>query len=120
MGSSELTLSNYGMLSPHLEKLSLLKDLKVLDLSHNKLDKFPIAILSLTYLEKLNLNHNNLISLPSGLGDLPCLRELTFVQNPVDAYFTAIKSFHDIFMLKQYLKSNIDELDWKYIQILFG
>lgn len=57
--------------------------LKDLNLSHNKIKKFPLkeGVGRFANLERLNLSHNNLRRIPVGIGDLTSLTSLNISHN---------------------------------------
>lgn len=61
--------------------LGLLRSLKSLEASHNRLRVLPSSTCALVALELLNLEDNTLTSLPAQLGFLACLRALNVEQN---------------------------------------
>ena len=63
--------------------MSLLGDLRKLDLSHNKIVKIPSSINNCKKLEKINISDNNIEHLPLSLGNLPSLQVLLATNNPL-------------------------------------
>ena len=118
--ATELDLSNFGLETHQVEHLSLFKKLSILNLSNNKLEKFPIEILTLSNLKSLNLNYNKLVSLPSDLGGLTHLTHFTFSHNPITTHFQVILEMKSVLKLKTYLLGNTNnKFDWKYLQAVF-
>ena len=64
------------------DHVSVLRNLKKLDLSGNYLTIFPEAILELTELTKLYLSNNQLHTLPKSLRKLAKLVTLNLISNP--------------------------------------
>ena len=64
-----------------IDPLRLSKLLKVVDISHNKLDDLPSFILDMPALEELYLSHNELTTLPHNLWECRTLRELDVSYN---------------------------------------
>lgn len=121
----KLELSSQGI--KHLDQnLSLLKNLKVLDLSSNlikKIDKFPILnkleVLNLTHnfledfpaelptnLKELDISYNNIKELPNKLL-LKSLSILHFQGNPVNCEEKSIEKFAHILKLKLIIPESI-------------
>ncbi len=70
----------------NLEKipsLRVLKSLKKLDLSHNKISTIRIGANSLESLEELLLNSNQILEIPKDLTALPCLEVLDLGNNKI-------------------------------------
>ena len=63
----------------HSSRLS--QSLKMVDISHNKLDELPSFILDLPALENLSVSHNELTTLPHNLWECSTLRELYVSHN---------------------------------------
>lgn len=63
-------------------KLATLKNLKVLDLSHNKLEHLP-DFSQMTELRSLNVSQNRLTQWPAGVDDLPFLTQLDLRGNRI-------------------------------------
>jgi len=61
------------------------KNLRELDLSHNKIDSLPAAIGTLTQLERLNLSSNNISQLPDEIGKLTALTYLGLNRNVIES-----------------------------------
>ncbi|KAL0265936.1 UNVERIFIED_CONTAM: hypothetical protein PYX00_011653 [Menopon gallinae] len=80
------------------------KDLKNLDLSHNRLATFPKEIESLSQLRRLYLNHNQLTTLPGEIGSLSQLRWLYLNHNQLTTLPGEIGSLSQL--QKLYLNHN--------------
>ncbi|MGQ4873147.1 MAG: leucine-rich repeat domain-containing protein [Promethearchaeia archaeon] len=66
-----------------LESIGKLKELKVLDLSINRLHNIPDSIGNLKKLEKLDLSYNNFVDLNEAIGQLRSLKELNISSNKI-------------------------------------
>ena len=64
-----------------IDSVRLSNSLKVVDISHNKLDDLPSFILELTALGELNVSHNELKTLPHNLWKCSTLKELNASHN---------------------------------------
>lgn len=72
----------------------LIKTLKKLNLSNNKLQYLPEQLVKLQALMTLNLDNNNLTVLPSGVGNLRCLRNLSVARNKITQVPGSMKRLH--------------------------
>jgi Leucine-rich repeat (LRR) protein len=116
--TKNLNLSNTGVIIAHLEPLSIFESLASLDLSNNKLDKFPTPILTLQQLSSLDISHNQIRSLPSKVGNMQSLNVFKFNNNPVEQYLTVAKFGTAI--LKKYLACNeYDKLSMETMDSVF-
>ena len=80
----ELQLKNNFLASVRkdfIDPSRLSQSLKMVDISHNKLDDLPSFILDLPALAELNVSHNELITLPHNLWECRALRELNASYN---------------------------------------
>lgn len=64
-----------------LPKQFACKNLRVLDLSYNKLVSLPADMMRLQHLEKIDLTNNNLTTLPAGWQNLRSLKDLKLTAN---------------------------------------
>ena len=76
-----LDLSNNDLHGSLQAEVRFLKNLKVLDLSHNHLTGVPAEVGQLSQLEVLDLSHNQLTGLPHELGNLKNLKTLDLTGN---------------------------------------
>ena len=86
----KLHMNKLTLTQASASKLASLKNLRVLDLSHNKLNLAP-DFSQMTELRSLNLSQNRLTQWPAGVGNLPHLTHLDLRANRLvtvpDAYF---------------------------------
>ncbi|MEJ2249188.1 MAG: leucine-rich repeat domain-containing protein [Candidatus Lokiarchaeota archaeon] len=66
------------------KSIGILKQLKVLDLSFNNLNRVPSFLVNLKKLEFLDLSNNNIKIIPEFLKKIPNLKKIRFDNNPVD------------------------------------
>ena len=83
-------------------KLLKFKDIKVLDLSYNKIISIPPEIGQLVNLQVLNLSNNNLTSIPPELGQLVNLQELDLSYNQLTSIPTEIGQLTNLQVLSLY------------------
>ncbi|CAG9462784.1 unnamed protein product [Pedinophyceae sp. YPF-701] len=82
----ELRVAGCGVAGPCPPEVATLKQLRVLDLSSNRLTTLPEAIEELTRLEELDVANNDLTTLPARLGLLRAtLRSVSVAGNPLRA-----------------------------------
>mgnify|MGYP006283710741 FL=1 len=94
--SNKLDLSNLGIKElDQIKKLDSLKNLEVLDLSHNKIKKIS-NLGHLSKLEELNLAHNSITTI-SGIDKLKNLKTLNLSHNNI----SEITGIYSLFKLKE-------------------
>ncbi|KAJ3563744.1 hypothetical protein NPX13_g8090 [Xylaria arbuscula] len=102
-GILRLTLANNRLKSLPLDFGSF-KSLRVLNLSSNFLDKFPVALCQLESLVNLDVSFNSVASLPEEIGDLRSLEKLVMTNNRLSGSLPSTFS----------RLSNLRELDIKF------
>ncbi len=90
--SNNSMANNTSTLVSKLDKIKSLTKLEVLDLSHNKLTKFPSTPISaMTKLKELYLNDNQLTSIPTEIGKCTALKILDASNNKITSLSSSIK-----------------------------
>ena len=79
--------------------IGYLKNLGILNASHNQLECVPDTISYLTKLTALNISNNNIKTLPSSIGDLPKLVVITVNDNKLTHIPREIAKLHDLISL---------------------
>lgn len=78
----ELDLSKNKL--SHLKGIEVFKDLRILNLTKNKFETFPLEICQATSIRNLFLGKNNIKVIPSCIGQLQSLIVLDMWYNPID------------------------------------
>lgn len=81
------------------ESIGKLKQLRLLDLSHNQLTTLPESLAQLVELESLSLGDNRFTSLPEHLGKLRKLRKFFIYDNPIQLLPGWISNFTQLDLL---------------------
>ena len=101
----------------HLNQLGTLTWIEQLDLSGFNLDTFPDSLLSMKNLRKLNLSHNKINLLPNNIGQLDKLKELVLYYNNIHSLPESINNLENLERLAldknkiTNLPNNIERID---------
>lgn len=99
---------NYNLMSDLPKDLSILTDLKVLELAHNQFKQMPQDVCDLITLKRLDMHNNLLNAVPSRIGELNDLRDLILNNNQIGTVPPEIRMLHQLKVLD--LDSNILEM----------
>lgn len=86
-----LNVSRNGLTSINSLMFPSLSNMRIVDLSRNKLSELPIEFTQLSLLEVLSIHHNQLERLPEGIENLRLLRQLDASYNNITQVFDELE-----------------------------
>lgn len=98
-----------------------LQNLKVIELTCNKIKAIPSSIGKMAHLERLNLDNNQITSVPKSLGKCPKLLEVDLSRNKLEAFPSeGFQKLEWLDISKNKIRNLPDVINWPNIKSLWA